>query len=55
MFVFFANGSSTITILEREMRTNPMAGSASITAHTMDDDLHMKLLYLENRGILFCT
>eukprot|EP00258_Populus_trichocarpa_P026199 XP_024442218.1 BTB/POZ domain and ankyrin repeat-containing protein NPR2 [Populus trichocarpa] len=31
------------------MRRNPMAGSASITSHTMDDDLHMKLLYLENR------
>ena len=44
-----------IDILEREMRRNPMAGSASITSHTMVDDLHMKLLYLENRGILFCT
>ncbi|KAJ6869441.1 hypothetical protein NC651_034242 [Populus alba x Populus x berolinensis] len=31
------------------MRRNPMAGSASITSHTMDDDLHMKLLYLENK------
>nr|XP_034887724.1 BTB/POZ domain and ankyrin repeat-containing protein NPR1-like [Populus alba] len=31
------------------MRRKPMAGSASITSHTMDDDLHMKLLYLENR------
>ncbi|KAJ6875986.1 BTB/POZ domain and ankyrin repeat-containing protein NPR2 [Populus alba x Populus x berolinensis] len=31
-------------ILEREMRRNPMAGSASITSHTMDDDLHMKLV-----------
>ncbi|KAJ6869477.1 BTB/POZ domain and ankyrin repeat-containing protein NPR1-like [Populus alba x Populus x berolinensis] len=38
-----------IDILEREMRRNPMAGSASITSHTMVDDLHMKLLYLENR------
>ncbi|KAG5230466.1 hypothetical protein OIU78_030216 [Salix suchowensis] len=38
-----------IDILEREMRRNPMAGSASITSHTMIDDLHMKLLYLENR------
>ncbi|CAK7336953.1 unnamed protein product [Dovyalis caffra] len=38
-----------IDILEREMRRNPMAGSASITSHTMFDDLHMKLLYLENR------
>ncbi|RQP00902.1 hypothetical protein POPTR_015G113466v4 [Populus trichocarpa] len=31
------------------MRRNTMAGSASITSHTMDDDLHMKLLYLKNR------
>ncbi|KAI9381500.1 hypothetical protein POPTR_015G114501v4 [Populus trichocarpa] len=31
------------------MRRNTMAGSASITSHTMDDDLHVKLLYLENR------
>ncbi|KAF9668169.1 hypothetical protein SADUNF_Sadunf15G0101100 [Salix dunnii] len=38
-----------IDILEREMRRNPMAGSASISSHTMIDDLHMKLLYLENR------
>ncbi|CAK7336952.1 unnamed protein product [Dovyalis caffra] len=38
-----------IDILEREMRRNPMAGSASITSHSMVDDLHMKLLYLENR------
>ncbi|KAJ6970977.1 hypothetical protein NC653_035293 [Populus alba x Populus x berolinensis] len=37
------------------MRRNPMAWSASITSHTMDDDLHRKLLYLENKGILFCT
>ncbi|KDP22628.1 hypothetical protein JCGZ_02854 [Jatropha curcas] len=38
-----------IDVLEREMRRNPMAGDASITSHTMSDDLHMKLLYLENR------
>ncbi|KAI5569728.1 hypothetical protein POPTR_012G118500v4 [Populus trichocarpa] len=38
-----------IDILEREMRRNPLGGSASITSHTMVDDLHMKLLYLENR------
>jgi regulatory protein NPR1 len=44
-----------IDILEREMRRNPRGGSASITSHTMVDDLHMKLLYLENRGILSCT
>ncbi|KAJ6977990.1 hypothetical protein NC653_029781 [Populus alba x Populus x berolinensis] len=44
-----------IDILEREMRRNPLGGSASITSHTMVDDLHMKLLYLENRGISSCT
>lgn len=38
-----------IDVLEREMRRNPMAGDASVTSHTMADDLHMKLLYLENR------
>ncbi|KAJ6970968.1 hypothetical protein NC653_035285 [Populus alba x Populus x berolinensis] len=31
------------------MKKNPMARSASITSHTMDDDLHVKLLYLKNR------
>ncbi|KAK0579499.1 hypothetical protein LWI29_027178 [Acer saccharum] len=38
-----------IDVLEREMRRNPMAGDASITSQTFADDLHMKLLYLENR------
>ncbi|KAF2302869.1 hypothetical protein GH714_009929 [Hevea brasiliensis] len=38
-----------IDVLEREMRRNPMAGDASMTSQTMSDDLHMKLLYLENR------
>ncbi|KAI4306364.1 hypothetical protein L6164_029647 [Bauhinia variegata] len=38
-----------IDVLEREMRRNPMAGDATISFHTMADDLHMKLLYLENR------
>ncbi|XP_065851716.1 BTB/POZ domain and ankyrin repeat-containing protein NPR1 [Euphorbia lathyris] len=38
-----------IDVLEREMRRNPMAGDSSITSHTISDDLHMKLLYLENR------
>lgn len=41
-----------IDVLEREMRRNPMAGSASISSQTIADDLHMKLLYLENRGII---
>ncbi|KAJ0081498.1 hypothetical protein Patl1_11799 [Pistacia atlantica] len=38
-----------VDVLEREMRRNPMAGDVSITSHTFADDLHMKLLYLENR------
>ncbi|KAH9747443.1 Regulatory protein NPR3 [Citrus sinensis] len=38
-----------IDVLEGEMRRNPMAGDAFITSHTLSDDLHMKLLYLENR------
>ncbi|XP_061366916.1 BTB/POZ domain and ankyrin repeat-containing protein NPR1-like [Gastrolobium bilobum] len=38
-----------IDVLEREMRRNPLAGDASMSSHTMADDLHMKLLYLENR------
>ncbi|KAK4254715.1 hypothetical protein QN277_010056 [Acacia crassicarpa] len=38
-----------IDVLEREVRRNPMAGDAIISSHTMADDLHMKLLYLENR------
>ncbi|KAJ9691510.1 hypothetical protein PVL29_013632 [Vitis rotundifolia] len=38
-----------IDVLEREMRRNPLAGDVSISSPTMADDLHMKLLYLENR------
>ncbi|XP_035545414.1 BTB/POZ domain and ankyrin repeat-containing protein NPR1-like isoform X2 [Juglans regia] len=38
-----------IDVLEREMRRNPMAGDASISSEIVADDLHMKLLYLENR------
>ncbi|KAG8635593.1 BTB/POZ domain and ankyrin repeat-containing protein NPR1 [Manihot esculenta] len=38
-----------IDVLEREMRRNPMAVDASLTSHSTSDDLHMKLLYLENR------
>jgi regulatory protein NPR1 len=41
-----------IDVLEREMRRNPMGGDALISSHTGADDLHMKLLYLENRGII---
>ncbi|XP_021293643.1 regulatory protein NPR3-like [Herrania umbratica] len=38
-----------VDVLEREMRRNPMAGDVSVTSHTLADDLHMRLLYLENR------
>ncbi|XP_016701227.1 BTB/POZ domain and ankyrin repeat-containing protein NPR1 isoform X2 [Gossypium hirsutum] len=38
-----------IDILEREMRRNPMAGDVSVASHALSDDLHMRLLYLENR------
>lgn len=38
-----------IDVLEREMRRNPMLGDTSISSQTVADDLHMKLLYLENR------
>lgn len=42
-----------IDVLEREMRRNPMAPNASISSQTTADDLHMRLLNLENRGITF--
>uniref|UniRef100_A0A0D9V652 BTB domain-containing protein n=1 Tax=Leersia perrieri TaxID=77586 RepID=A0A0D9V652_9ORYZ len=38
-----------IDILEREMIRNPMAVEDSVTSPLLADDLHMKLLYLENR------
>ncbi|XP_047954283.1 BTB/POZ domain and ankyrin repeat-containing protein NPR1-like [Salvia hispanica] len=38
-----------IDVLEREMRRNPTAGHASFLSLAMADDLHMKLLYLEDR------
>ncbi|KAH7545633.1 hypothetical protein FEM48_Zijuj01G0114100 [Ziziphus jujuba var. spinosa] len=38
-----------IDVLEREMRRSPMVGDASISSPLVADDLHMKLLYLENR------
>lgn len=41
-----------IDILEREMRRNPMAGDVSVASHALSDDLHMRLLYLENRVAL---
>ncbi|TVU34996.1 hypothetical protein EJB05_16858 [Eragrostis curvula] len=38
-----------IDILEREMMRNPMAVEDAVTSPLLADDLHMKLLYLENR------
>ncbi|XP_058072001.1 BTB/POZ domain and ankyrin repeat-containing protein NPR1 [Magnolia sinica] len=38
-----------IDILEREMRRNPTDGDGSNSSMVMADDLHMRLLYLENR------
>ncbi|KAL5220536.1 hypothetical protein ABZP36_025249 [Zizania latifolia] len=38
-----------IDILEREMIRNPLAVEDSVTSPLLADDLHMKLLYLENR------
>lgn len=38
-----------IDVLETEIRRNPMAGDASTSSLAIADDLHMKLLYLENR------
>ncbi|CAL9043555.1 unnamed protein product [Musa banksii] len=38
-----------IDILEREVRRNPMVGEDAVTSPLLADDLHMKLLYLENR------
>ncbi|KAG2591950.1 BTB/POZ domain and ankyrin repeat-containing protein NPR2-like [Panicum virgatum] len=38
-----------IDILEREMMRNPMSVEDAVTSPLLADDLHMKLLYLENR------
>ncbi|KAG8055279.1 hypothetical protein GUJ93_ZPchr0001g30527 [Zizania palustris] len=38
-----------IDILEREMIRNPLVVEDSVTSPLLADDLHMKLLYLENR------
>ncbi|KAM2042751.1 hypothetical protein ACFX16_036410 [Malus domestica] len=38
-----------IDVLEREMQRNPMAGEASISSQITPNDLHMRLLKLENR------
>lgn len=41
-----------IDVLEREMSRIPLAGEPSISSPMMADDLQMKLMYLENRGLL---
>ncbi|KAM7271425.1 hypothetical protein ACFE04_030639 [Oxalis oulophora] len=38
-----------IDVLEREMRRNPMTSDSTAASHMIAEDLHMKLLYLENR------
>lgn len=38
-----------IDVLEREMRRNPTAGDMSFLSLAMADDLHVKLVYLEDR------
>ncbi|KAL3646163.1 hypothetical protein CASFOL_011343 [Castilleja foliolosa] len=38
-----------VDVLEREMRRNPLAGEVSISSMMVADDLHMRLLILENR------
>ncbi|CAN1810188.1 BTB/POZ domain and ankyrin repeat-containing protein NPR1 [Linum perenne] len=44
-----------IEVLQREMRRNPVVDYITATPHTPDEDLHMKLLYLENRGLVHFT
>lgn len=39
-----------IDVLEREMCRNPLAGNMSMSSMMVADDLHMRLLLLENRG-----
>lgn len=41
-----------IDVLEREMCRNPLAGNMSISSMMVADDLHMRLLLLENRGTI---
>ncbi|KAK1432539.1 hypothetical protein QVD17_09436 [Tagetes erecta] len=38
-----------IDVLEREIKRTPMIGDVSVCSSAVSDDLHMKLLYLENR------
>lgn len=42
-----------VDLLEREMRRTSMSENASVSSELTVDDLHMKLDYLENRGIAF--
>ena len=42
-----------IEILEQAERRDPLLGEASLSLAMAGDDLRMKLLYLENRGIFF--
>lgn len=46
------NDRICIDVLEREMGRNSLMGEPSISPPIMADDLHMQLLYLENRGLL---
>ncbi|KAL0327934.1 UNVERIFIED_CONTAM: BTB/POZ domain and ankyrin repeat-containing protein NPR1 [Sesamum calycinum] len=41
-----------IDVLEREMRRNPLDGNMSMSSMMVADDLHMRLLLLENRVAL---
>lgn len=45
-----------IDVLEREMAGNSTSANISVSSQMIEDDLHMKLLYLENRGtfIFWC-
>lgn len=40
-----------IDVLEREMRRTPLAGNISLSSMMVTEDLYMRLLLLENRGI----
>lgn len=43
-----------IEILEQAESRDPLLGEASVSLAMAGDDLRMKLLYLENRGEIFC-
>lgn len=48
-----AKGRLCIEILEQAERRNPLLGEASASLAMAGDDLRVKLLYLENRGMEF--